>query len=196
MRGVPGAQFFACWINPSPKNAENGLDKPLLNLPLNKYTQNKDRELRWVTCRITSLTSANEQWRRLTVARTCNVFVVFGFRRHASITASVRKCSCCVPCRASRWCSQTSACVPTDVTRLRHRGVSGPRGQGHKSRRLPETSSFFWLTRWQQRCHTLTIDRSPAVSAMMLRSGAAWSVFRSVWLCILATFVGCAHTLT
>lgn len=169
MRGVPGAQFFACWINPSPKNAENGSDKPMLNLHLNKYTQNKDRELRWVTCRITSLTSANEQRRRLTVARTCNVFVVFGFGRPASITASVRKCSCCVLCRASRWCTQTSACVPTDVTRLRHRGVSGPRGQGHKSRRLPETSSFFWLTRWQQRCHTLTrcIDRSPA---MMLRS--------------------------
>lgn len=55
----------------------------MLNLHLNKY-----RELRWVTCRITSLTSANEQWRGLTVARTCNVFVVFGFRRHASITAS------------------------------------------------------------------------------------------------------------
>lgn len=192
MRGVPGAQFFACWINPSPKNAENGLDKPTLNLHLNKYTQRQ--RLCWVTCRITSLTSANEQRRRLTAARTCNVFVVFGFRRRASITGSVRKCSCCVLCRASRWCTQTSACVPTDVTHLRHRGVWGPRGQGHKSRRLPETSSFFWLTRWQQRCHTLTrcIDRSPADSAMMLRS--APDPFSGVCDCASSPHLWAVHT--
>lgn len=126
MRGVPGAQFFACWINPSPKNAENGLDKPMLNLHLNKYPRNKEGVLWWATCWVTSLTSANEPWRQLTAAllsSTCNVFVSFGFWGRASVTESVRKYSCCLPWRASRWGTQTSACVPTDVTRLDHRGV-------------------------------------------------------------------------
>lgn len=99
--------------------------------------------------------------------RTCSVFVVFGLGRH---TSSVKKSSCCVFGLSSCWCAQTPACVPTDVTLLRHHWVwmLGVMGGAHKSQRLPETSSVS-DSHWQKGCHTLTgcIDCSPAVAAMM-----------------------------
>lgn len=87
MKGVPGAQCFACWIKASPKNAENGLDKPTLNLHLNKSIYNKERVVFWVTWWITSLTSP---WPLLCChTHTWTVFVVFGLRHHPSIAAVV-----------------------------------------------------------------------------------------------------------
>lgn len=122
------------------------------------------------------------------------MFVVFGLPRHTSITESVRQHSCCCLPLLLLVCTNLRLCPDRRDALTSPRG-SDPRGQAHKSRRSPETSSSS-DSRWQKQCHTPTrrINCSPVVSTMM-----GWSThvpFSGTCEdadCMLTTMGGCAR---